>query len=146
MNDIFNALKVPGPLPTQISEPFWHALREGGFVLQHCDACGKALFYPRAHCPHCWSERLTWREASGRGTVKSFSVIHRPGHFAWAAVAPYVIVLIDLDEGPTMLSQLIVDDPADARVGLRVTLRPVAIGEYTLPFFKPSTDNHEDTR
>jgi uncharacterized protein len=135
MNDIFNGLDVPGPIPTSISEPFWSALRRGEFTLQHCDACGKAIFYPRAHCPHCWSETLTWRAASGRGTVKSFSVIHRPGHFAWSAVAPYVIALIDLEEGPTMLSQLLIDDVNAARVGMKVSVRPVEIGKYTLPFF-----------
>jgi uncharacterized protein len=140
MKTIFSDLNVPAPLPTQISAPFWQALREGVLRLQYCEACGNALFYPRAHCPHCWSERVTWRDASGRGTVKSFSAIHRPGHFAWAAVAPYVIVLVTLDEGPTMLSQLLVDDPEQARVGMRVALHPVQIGEYTLPFFAPVDD------
>jgi len=145
MNDLFNTLKVPGPIPTALSEPFWTALRRGAFVLQHCDACGKTIFYPRAHCPHCWSERIAWRAASGRGTVKSFSTIHRPGHFAWTPVAPYVIALVELEEGPTMLSQLLVDDPADARVGLSVTMRPVDIGQYTLPFFAPSANPPEAT-
>lgn len=145
MNDIYSTLDVPGPIPTAISEPFWSALQRGEFALQRCESCGEAIFYPRAHCPHCWSEKLTWRTASGRGTVKSFSAIHRPGHFAWSAVAPYVIALIDLEEGPTMLSQLIVDAPADACVGMHVTLRAVQIGKYTLPFFEPARETRQKT-
>ncbi|WP_027796064.1 Zn-ribbon domain-containing OB-fold protein [Paraburkholderia acidipaludis] len=137
MIDVFTTLKVPGPIPTAISEPFWAAVRRGEFVLQRCEDCGRRVFYPRAHCPHCWGSRLVWHAASGRGAVKSFSAIHRPGHFAWAEAAPYVVALIELDEGPTMLSQLLLANPGDAAVGMRVTMRPVEIGEFVLPFFAP---------
>ncbi|WP_395065599.1 Zn-ribbon domain-containing OB-fold protein [Paraburkholderia silvatlantica] len=144
MSDVFNLLDVPGPIATAISEPFWAAVRRGEFSLQRCEDCGRWVFYPRAHCPHCWSGRLAWHDASGRGVVKSFSVIHRPGHFAWTAAAPYVIALVELDEGPTMLSQLLADT-RDAAVGLAVAMRPVRIGRFTLPFFAPAA-GHDDAR
>jgi uncharacterized OB-fold protein len=137
MMDLLTTLKVPGPIPTTISEPFWAAVRRGQFMLQRCEDCGRWVFYPRAHCPHCWGSHLQWQAASGRGVVKSFSAIHRPGHFAWAEAAPYVVALIELDEGPTMLSQLLLANPQDAALGMRVTMRPVGIGEFMLPFFGP---------
>jgi uncharacterized OB-fold protein len=140
MNDLFSTLDVPGPIPTAISAPFWDAVRRGEFMLQRCDDCGRALFYPRAHCPHCWSGRVRWQPASGRGTVRSFSVIHRPGHFAWAAAAPYTIAIVELEEGPTLLSQLLLERPDAARVGMAVRMRPVQVGKQVLPFFAPDDD------
>jgi len=130
-------LKVPGPIPTAISRPFWDAAKAGRFTLQRCEDCGKWVFYPRSHCPHCWSPRLTWHDASGRGTVKTFSIIHRPGHPAWNAVAPYALGLIQLEEGPTMLSTLVDVDHAALHVGLSVQVRFVQVGEFALPMFVP---------
>jgi uncharacterized protein len=146
MTDVFNTLKVPGPIATAISSPFWAAVRRGELALQRCTDCERWIFYPRAHCPHCWGARLSWQTASGRGVVKSFSVIHRPGHVAWTAATPYVIALIELAEGPTMLSQLLLRDIGEAQVGLRVTMQPVEVGEFALPFFAPdavNVDEHE---
>ena len=65
-------LKVPGPTRIALTEPFWQAVEQGRLLLQVCGACGEAVFYPRAICPHCWSDRLSWQEASGRATLKSF--------------------------------------------------------------------------
>ncbi len=131
----FESLKVPGPIPTRISRPFWDAAEQGRFVLQRCDACSSWVFYPRSHCPHCWSTSLSWRQASGKGRVKSFTIVHRPGHTAWGMAAPYPIALIEFDEGPTMLSML-VDIPLETiHIGMIVAVRFVRIGEFTLPMF-----------
>jgi len=131
----FESLAVPGPIPTNISRPFWDAAREGRFTLQRCDACGSWVFYPRSHCPHCWNPRLSWHQASGRGTVKSFSAIHRPGHPGWTVAAPYVVALIELAEGPTMLSTLVDVALDSVRVGMRVDVRFVLVGKFALPMF-----------
>lgn len=136
MTQSYESLQVPGPISTQVSEPFWDAASRGEFALQRCDACVQWFFYPRTHCPHCWSDRVSWHQASGQGVVKSFSVIHRPGHFAWGGVAPYVIALIELAEGPTMLSQLTGPGLEDVAVGRDVAVFYVPVGRFVLPFFK----------
>jgi uncharacterized OB-fold protein len=135
-------LKVPGPIPTDISRPFWAAAANGQFKLQHCLACERWVFYPRALCPHCWSEKLEWRDASGRGWVKTFSVVHKPGHPGWNVVAPYPVALIELEEGPTMLSLLVGTKPDRVNVGMAVRVRITEVGAHRLACFEPapSTD------
>ena len=137
MTPDFRALKAPAPTRTALTAPFWEAARKGRLVLQHSDACGKGVFYPRAICPHCWSDRLQWRDAGGRGRLRSFSVVHRPGHPAWAPVAPYAIGLVELDEGPTMLSHILVSLDRLA-VGMPLTVTMTQVGEEMLPFFAPA--------
>jgi uncharacterized OB-fold protein len=137
MLEAFEALAAPGPIPTALSRPFWEAARQKQLVLQHCAACESWVFYPRVRCPHCWSARLSWQPASGRGTVKTFSVVHRPGHPAWQAVAPYAVALIDLEEGVTMLSTLVEVPVEVIHIGMPVGVRFVRIGQYALPMFAP---------
>jgi len=136
MTESYEFLTVPGPIPTPVSQPFWDAASRGEFDLQRCDDCARWFFYPRAHCPHCWSARVSWRPASGRGVIKTYSVVHRPGHFAWAAVAPYTLALVALEEGPTMLSQLTGPGLDDVAVGRPVRVRWVQVGQFNLPFFE----------
>ncbi len=136
MNSLYESLAIPGPIPNAISEPFWAGARRNELALQRCEECAQWFFYPRAHCPHCWSKRVSWHQATGQGMIKSFSVIYRPGHVAWVPVAPYVIALIKLAEGPTMLSQLTGAGVDEAKVGQSVVLRCVPVGEFILPFFE----------
>jgi uncharacterized protein len=133
-------LQVPPPTPTGETLPFWEAARRGELLLQHCADCERWIFYPRALCPHCWSERIDWRPASGLGTVRSFTIVHKPGHPAWGVAAPYPIAALDLAEGPRMLTALLGIDPADVRVGLPVRVRFEPVGDWTLPFFEPDPD------
>ena len=130
-------LEVPPPTPTAESLPFWEGAARGELLLQHCTDCERWVFYPRAICPHCWSSALEWRRASGKGVVKSFTVVHKPGHPAWAVAAPYTVAVIELEEGPTMLSALLDIEPSEVRVFLPVTARFVPVGAWTLPFFSP---------
>lgn len=136
MKENYQDLQVPGPVITPLTRPFWDAVARNELLLPWCAACRQHFFYPRRHCPHCWSDQVEWRRAEGRGVIKSFSVIHRAGHFAWQPVTPYVIVLVRLTEGPTMLSQL-VDPPGErVSVGAPVRLACVRIGAFSLPFFR----------
>lgn len=146
MIESYESLAVPGPTMTRISAPFWDAARDGELALQYCGSCARYFFYARGFCPHCWSERTRWRRASGEGVVKSFSVIYRPGHFAWEVAAPYVIALIELAEGPTMLSQLTGVDIETVRVGQPVRVRCTQIGKHVLPFFEPQSASIESAR
>ena len=134
MTSDFSSLSVPGPTRTALTAPFWAAAQEGRLTIQHCDDCRRAVFYPRALCPHCWSNRLRWRDATGRGHLKSFSVVHRPGHPAWSAMAPYTIGLVALEEGPTMLSHILVPFGRLA-VGMPLRVAMTRVGQEVLPFF-----------
>ena len=130
-------LDVPGPNRTALTAPFWNAAAEGRFILQRCEDCGKWVFYPRAICPHCWSTSLDWFETSGRGRLATWTTVHRPGHPGWQPAVPYTIALIELAEGPTMLSHLLIS-PDAARLGMALRVRFEAIGTNVLPCFEPA--------
>lgn len=107
---------LPAPGTTPETEPFVAAAREGRFVLPVCDDCGRTHWYPRAVCPHCGSSRMGWKPASGRGTVYSHSTM-------WRVEAPYTLAYVTLDEGPTILTNL-VGAPLDSwRIGQAVRVR-----------------------
>jgi uncharacterized OB-fold protein len=114
------------------TRPFWVAASEGRLLVKQCDDCGEHHHYPRAACPFCGSERTQWRTASGRGTIYSFSVMRR-------AEVPYVIAYVTLDEGPTMMSN-IVDADADAiHIGQAVKVKfSPSDGGPPLPVFAPA--------
>lgn len=139
MTDIVDRLanlSVPGPTRTALTGRFWDAAAGGRFEIQQCQDCGQHIFYPRDICPSCWSPHLRWVEASGKGTLRSFTVVHRPGHPGWAQVTPYVVGIVALAEGPTMLSHILVA-PEDAVVGMKLAVRMTKVGPETLPCFEP---------
>ena len=131
--------KRPDPTPTATSEPFWAGTAEHQLRLQRCTSCERAVFYPRERCPHCWSDALAWQTASGRGVVASCTVAHRPGHPAFAEDAPYVIALVDLEEGPRMLSNVVGCPVDQVRIGMAVTVTWTTRGDFTLPQFTPTS-------
>jgi hypothetical protein len=122
------------------SEPFWEATREGRFLLQWCTACERAIFYPRAFCPHCPDALggLEWREASGRGTVYAAGVEHRPeaAGAAFSGGQPFCVALIELDERVRLLSNVVGCPPDEVRCGMAVVLtwEPLSDGRQ-LPLF-----------
>ena len=132
MTDLSN-LKVPGPTMIPLTEPYWDAAANGHLIIQHCGSCNQHVFYPREICPHCWADALSWVPASGKGRLKSFSIIHRPGHPGWAEVTPYTVGLVELAEGPTMLSHILGDAP---EIGQPLTFTPTNVGGRILPFFR----------
>ena len=127
----------PLPVIDAESAPFWEAAKAHKLVLQHCTDCGKFIHYPRAVCPHCNGQSLDWRDASGEGTIHSFTVARRPAGPAFKEDVPYVIVLVDLKEGPRMMSNLVTDDVDGVKIGLavEVTFDDVT-EEITLPKFR----------
>lgn len=128
----------PRPHVDSDTRPFWEGTREGELRLQRCRACSKVIFYPRSVCPACMSDDLEWFAASGNGTVHSFVVVHRapPG---FADDTPYVVALIDLAEGPRMMSRITGSEPASVEVGQAVTVVFESFDEeITLPLFRQS--------
>ncbi|MEQ9642280.1 MAG: Zn-ribbon domain-containing OB-fold protein [Alphaproteobacteria bacterium] len=122
----------PDPAITLESEPYWEATKAGKLLLKKCNACGEPHFYPRSLCPHCGSTDVDWLEASGKGTIYSYSVMRR-------AKTPYAIAYVTLDEGVTMMTNIVDADLDGLAVGqaVEVAFRPTE-GGHALPVFKPA--------
>jgi hypothetical protein len=128
----------PIPYPDTLTAPYWKATAEGRFLLPRCEACGRRHFYPRPACPHCGSDRVAWAEASGGGTVYSYSVVHRAPGPAFAGDVPYVVAIVKTDEGPHLLSRIVGIAPDAVRIGTKVRVRFDRVSEdAALPVFGP---------
>lgn len=138
-------IEKPLPRPTEDSAPYWEAARNEELHLQACLECGHLRFPPAALCPRCLSLRFEWKRLSGRGTVFSWIVVHRSQHPAFNAETPYNVVIIELDEGPRLHSNLI-DCPVDRiRIGMPVEVVFDRINdEVTLPRFRPAQEGDRD--
>lgn len=134
------AIKKPEPTPTSISQRFWEAAREKVLVIQRCSNCDRHVFYPRNRCPHCWSDRLEWVTASGQARLASFTEIHKPGHPAFVEDTPYIVALVDLAEGPRMLTNLRVPSE-QIRIGMPLSVDWEERGDFTLPVFRLKNEN-----
>jgi uncharacterized OB-fold protein len=130
---------VPVSRPSMAAEPFWDGCNRGELLFQRCTECGRAVFNPAPICRYCTSRSLEWQRSAGTGTIYSWTVAHRP--MSPAFTTPYAPVIVELDEGYFMLSNLIGCDVADVRVGLRVeaVFRDVGQGRK-LPYFRPVAD------
>jgi uncharacterized protein len=111
---------LPLPVANADSLPYWNAARERRLLIRKCGECGQLHFMPRHLCPVCWSDQLEWVEAKGTGAVHSFTVIRRAPMAAFAPRVPYVVALIDLDEGPRMIANVLGEDALSVRIGDRV--------------------------
>jgi len=128
-------LAKPVPRPTPTEQPFYDACAAGKLVLQRCQSCGHVLFYPRTHCDACQSDQLVWENASGAGTIASYTVVRRGVSADFEA--PYVMALIDLAEGPRLMSQIVDTGPDALAVGLSVRVDFAAwSADITLPVFR----------
>ena len=125
----------PGTYASETGQTACNACAAGKLVLQRCQSCGHVLFYPRTHCDACQSDQLVWENASGAGTIASYTVVRRGVSADFEA--PYVIALIDLAEGPRMMSQVVDTGPDALAVGLSVRVDFAAWSEdITLPVFR----------
>ena len=129
----------PVPVPTPETEPFWEGCRRGELRLQRCDACGQVQFPPRRYCSGCLSDGLTWERASGRGNVRSWTVVTLPNSPAFLADVPYVVALIELAEGPTLLSGIRGCSPGDVHIGMSVEVEfEERSDKICVPYFHPT--------
>lgn len=108
------------PIPTVETEKYWQGCHNHELLIQQCTNCGHHQFYPRIMCTQCMSDRVEWVQASGKGKVKSYTIMHRAISSAYKAEAPYVIAIIELDEGPTMMSNVVSCDPQSVFIGMEV--------------------------
>lgn len=126
----------PTPFPRGEEKPFFEFAREGKLALTRCRACGTHSV-ARVVCPRCWSQDVETVAAAGTGDVYSYTVLHRAGRPGFEADVPYVVALIELDEGPRVMTNVVGCDPSTVRIGQRVHLVVEDRGEITVPQFTP---------
>jgi len=128
------------PLPTIVGEtwPFWESCRRGQLMVQRCDRCHECQFYPRGICANCWSNDIKWVKASGKGAVWTFTVTYQNRTPGFNEEVPYVLALVELEEGVRMFTNIIQCNPRDVRIGMPVEVTFVpATDQITIPYFKP---------
>src|SRR5438874_5660443 len=114
--------KKPLPTPTFVSQPFWDATKEHRLTFQRCKLCGTRVFYPRDVCPgpECFGiGTLDWVESTGKGWVYAHTISYQPAHPAFAKDVPYVLAIVELDEGLRMYTNDVNIDPMEVRVRMR---------------------------
>jgi uncharacterized protein len=129
------------PIPTPETQPFWQGARDGELRLQRCDACAHVYFPPRPFCPKCAGRAVSWFAASGRGSLYSYVIHHRP---APGFTPPYSIAVVQLDEGPRMMTNIIecpqTPEALQLDMRLEVTFQQLS-AEIFLPQFRPAQEN-----
>ena len=132
-----NGSTRPQPGPDHVTAPFWDAAARGELIVQRCLRCGAAQHYPRAMCRAC-AGRTAWEKCSGRGTVYTFSVVRQNRPPPFDALVPYVVAMIDLEEGARVMGNVTGCDPADVRIGMDVEVwfEPLGAGR-ALPQWRP---------
>jgi len=124
--------RIPAPRVLPEAMPFWEAAKEGRLLIKRCNDCGDPHYYPRDICPHCMSANTAWIDTKGEGTVYSFSTMGN-------GEARYTLAYVSLDEGVTMLTNLVGDASQAFAIGQRVKLvfKP-GEGDYPIPMFTPA--------
>jgi uncharacterized protein len=134
-----NSVRVP--VVDGDSARYWDAASHDSLIIPLCEDCERVFFYPRTLCPECHGDRIGWKTASGLGTVYSYTISRRPPSPDLADLVPYVVALIDLDEGIRMMSNVVGVDAATLRVGQRVQVRFERVSEeIKIPVFEPTEE------
>lgn len=123
--------KIPAPRVLPESLPFWQAADEGRYLVKKCNSCGQVHHYPRDICPFCLSDDTVWQDSPGTGVVYSFSTMGKDE-------AAYTMAYVTLDEGVTVMSNLVECDPTQVVIGqkVRVVFTPTE-GGHAVPMFTP---------
>ena len=126
--------QIPAPTVFPEAAPYWQAAAEGRLLLKHCQACQGVHHFPRSICPFCGADQTQWQASQGHGTIYSVSVTRRgPG-------APFAIAYVTLDEGVTLLTNIVDCDLDALRIGDRVEVvfKPTTDGP-PVPMFRPAS-------
>jgi uncharacterized protein len=126
------------PIPNADTKPFWEGCAQERFLLQRCTACNAFRHPPGPICRQCLSDRFEWLPASGAGSVYSFTIIHEQAAPGWSDLVPYVLTVVELDEGPHVLTNLVDVEPKEVRIGMRVEVIFAELADsMKLPVFRP---------
>ncbi|MFE7129980.1 Zn-ribbon domain-containing OB-fold protein [Streptomyces sp. NPDC057638] len=135
---------LPDPATPDIDDftrPYWDAAAQGTLLIRRCQNCGEAHHYPREFCPHCWSEDVHWEAACGRATLYTWSIVHRNDLPPFDSRVPYVPAVVDLAEGPRMMTEIVGygDGPGGGRLAVGAPLRVAfqqGSGGVVVPVFR----------
>lgn len=137
MNDPKRPLPRADEFDTQA---FWAGTKDKVFRYQQCNHCQAVIFYPRAHCTGCTESDLDWKDASGRATLYTYSVVRQSYHPFFRNLVPYVVAWVDLEEGPRILTNVVdVADADQVTIGMPLELTWEEHEELSIPLFKPAS-------
>lgn len=134
------AYKKPVPMVTPESRFYWEKCKQHELWMRFCNHCQQPYFYPRDVCPMCGSRDVTWRQMSGRGRIHTFAIVHRAPTPAFADDVPFVTAIVELDEGPRMMTNILMDDPTPEKLKVGMPVEVVfedITEEISLPKFRP---------
>ena len=127
------------PTPDDYTQTWWDAVAERRLLVARCSSCGRAHYYPRPFCPRCGADTVSWEEASGDATLYTWSVVHRNDLPPFNERVPYVAAVVELAEGPRMMTNVVGCEFDDLRVGMALQVEFADTGEgYHLPVFRPA--------
>ena len=128
----------PLPVKTPENAPYWESAKAHALKLPRCSSCGRFRYPPAEHCPGCLSDAAEWSEVSGKGTVYSFTIVHQRYDPSFADDLPYNVSVVELEEGPRLVTNVVGAENKDLRVGMPLTITYEDItDEFTLPKFRP---------
>jgi uncharacterized OB-fold protein len=131
---------LPRPLSPELTRPFWEAAKRHELVIPRCTTCDHLFFYPRSECPRCLSTHLEWVRVSGRGRLHTYTIVYQPANAAFRDDAPHIYAVVQLDEGPRMISNVVqcAIDAVNVDMPLEAVFDDVT-PEWTLVKFKPAS-------
>lgn len=128
----------PEPEHDHVSATYWEATTRGELLIQECPTCSHRQFYPRQLCEECGADPV-WMTASGLGTLHTYTVVRANGVEPFRGLAPYVVGIVELDEGPRMMTNVVGCTLDDVAVGMRLEVQFVPLNETSsLPFWRPA--------
>jgi uncharacterized protein len=135
------------PIIDSASAPYWDAARQGRLLIAECGACGRVHHYPRPFCPHCWGDDVRPVQASGAGTLYTYSTVYANDLPPFRDRLPYVAAIVELAEGPRVMTTIEGAGPDGLRVGMAVTasFRPVDADDPDSPYLTVFTPSEEPT-
>ena len=120
---------------------YWQKAKDHELWLRNCNDCGNAYFYPRDISPCCFSRNTEWRQASGKATLYTYAIVHRAPHMGFVGDVPFVTAMVELEEGPIMPTNIVIDDPTPENLQIGMALEVVfedITDDIALPKFKPA--------
>lgn len=131
---------LPRPISPELTRPFWEAAKRHELVMPRCTTCDHLFFYPRSECPRCLSNHLEWVRVSGRGRLHTYTIVYQPANAAFRDDTPYIYAVVQLDEGPRMVSNVVQCDLDAVKVDMPLeAIFDDVTPECTLVKFKPAS-------
>jgi uncharacterized OB-fold protein len=131
---------LPRPISPELTRPFWEAAKRHELVMPRCKTCDHLFFYPRLECPRCLSNHLEWMRVSGRGRLHTYTIVYQPANAAFRDDTPYIYAVVQLDEGPRMVSNVVQCDLDATKVDMPLeAIFDDVTPECTLVKFKPAS-------